>query len=135
MSSTTPYNATGRRKEAIAHAWLTPVEEGKSGKITINRRSFEEYLPTDAMQNVVLQPFYATNTIKKFDVRIVSKGGGIHGQAAAMSLAIARSLVLVDEEFRAPLREQHLLTRDSRMKERKKAGRPGARKRFQFSKR
>ena len=70
--STTPYNATGRRKEAIAHAWLTPVEEGKSGKITINRRSFEEYLPTDALQNVVLQPFYATNTMKKYDVRIVS---------------------------------------------------------------
>ncbi len=135
MSSTTPYNATGRRKEAVAHAWLTPVEEGKSGNITINRRSFEEYLPTEALQNVVLQPFYATNTIKKYDVRLVSKGGGIHGQAGAMSLAIARSLVMIDEEFRAALREQGLLTRDSRMKERKKAGRPGARKRFQFSKR
>ncbi len=135
MSSTTPYNATGRRKEAVAHAWLTPVEEGQSGSITINRRSFEEYLPTEALQNVVLQPFYATNTIKKYDVRLVSKGGGIHGQAGAMSLAIARSLVMIDEEFRAALREQGLLTRDSRMKERKKAGRPGARKRFQFSKR
>ena len=119
MSATTPYNATGRRKEAIAHAWLTPAEEGKSGKITINRRSFEEYLPTDALQNVVLQPFYATNTIKKFDVRIVTKGGGIHGQTGAMSLAIARSLVMVDEAYRALLREQHLLTRDSSMKERK----------------
>ncbi len=135
MSSTTPYNATGRRKEAVAHAWLTPVEEGKSGSITINHRSFEEYLPTEALQNVVLQPFYTTNTIKKYDVRLVSKGGGIHGQAGAMSLAIARSLVMIDEEFRAALREQGLLTRDSRMKERKKAGRPGARKRFQFSKR
>ena len=135
MSSTTPYNATGRRKEAVAHAWLTPVEEGKSGIITINRRGFEEYLPTEALQNVVLQPFYATNTIKKYDVRLVTKGGGIHGQAGAMSLAIARALVMLDEEFRAALREQGLLTRDSRMKERKKAGRPGARKRFQFSKR
>ena len=135
MSSTTPYNATGRRKEAIAHAWLTPVEEGQFGSITVNRRSFEDYLPTEALQNVVLQPFYATNTIKKYNVRLVSKGGGIHGQAGAMSLAIARSLVMVDEEFRAQLREQGLLTRDSRMKERKKAGRPGARKRFQFSKR
>ncbi len=135
MSSTTPYNATGRRKEAVAHAWLTPVEEGKSGAITVNHRSFEEYLPTEALQNVVLQPFYATNTIKKYDVRLVSKGGGIHGQAGAMSLAIARALVMIDEEFRAALREQGLLTRDSRMKERKKAGRPGARKRFQFSKR
>ena len=60
------FYGTGRRKEAIAHVWLTPAEEGKSGKITINRRSFEEYLPTDALQNVVLQPFYATNTMKKF---------------------------------------------------------------------
>lgn len=133
--STTPYNATGRRKEATAHAWLTPVEGDKAGKITINRRGFEEYLPTDALQNVVLQPFYATNTIKKYDVRIVSKGGGLHGQTGAMSLAIARALVMQNEEFRPMLREQGLLTRDSRMKERKKAGRPGARKRFQFSKR
>ncbi len=135
MSSISPYNATGRRKEAVAHAWLTPVEEGKSGSISINRRGFEEYLPTEALQNVVLQPFYATNTIKKYDVRLVTKGGGIHGQTGAMSLAIARALVMIDEEFRAALREQGLLTRDSRMKERKKAGRPGARKRFQFSKR
>ncbi len=133
--ATTPYNATGRRKEAIAHAWLTPAEEGKSGKITINRRSMEEYLPTDALQNVVLQPFYATNTIKKYNVLLVAKGGGIHGQTGAMSLAIARALVMIDESFRPMLREQKLLTRDSRMKERKKAGRPGARKRFQFSKR
>ena len=135
MSSVTPYNATGRRKEAVAHAWLTPVEEGQTGKITINPRGFEEYLVTDALQNVVLQPFYATNTIKKYDVRLVTKGGGIHGQTGAMSLAIARALVMIDEEFRTALREQGLLTRDSRMKERKKAGRPGARKRFQFSKR
>ena len=133
--STTPYHATGRRKEAIAHAWLTPAEEGKSGKIIINRRSLEEYLPTEALQNTVLQPFYVTNTIKKYDAHIVSKGGGIHGQTGAISLAIARSLVMIDEAHRATLREQHLLTRDSRMKERKKAGRPGARKRFQFSKR
>ena len=135
MSSVTPYNATGRRKEAVAHAWLTPVEEGQTGKITINRRGFEEYLVTDALQNVVLQPFYATNTIKKYDVRLVTKGGGIHGQTGAMGRAIARALVMIDEEFRTALREQGLLTRDSRMKERKKAGRPGARKRFQFSKR
>ncbi len=133
--ATTPYNATGRRKEAIAHAWLTPAAEGKSGKITINRRSMEEYLPTDALQNVVLQPFYTTNTMKKYDVLLVTKGGGIHGQTGAMSLAISRALVMIDEAYRPLLREQKLLTRDSRMKERKKAGRPGARKRFQFSKR
>ncbi len=133
--STTPYSATGRRKTAIAHAWLTPVQEGKTGTISVNRRGFEEYLVTDALQNAVLQPFYATNTMKRYDVRLVSNGGGIHGQAGAMSLAIARALVLVDEENRPLLRAQGLLTRDSRMKERKKAGRPGARKRFQFSKR
>ena len=135
MSSVTPYNATGRRKEAVAHAWLTPVEEGQTGKITINRRGFEEYLVTDALQNVVLQPFYATNTIKKYDVRLVTKGGGIHGLTGAMSLVIARALVMIDEEFRTALREQGLLTHDTRMKERKKAGRHGASKRFQFSKR
>ncbi len=133
--ATTPYNATGRRKEAVAHAWLTPVEEGKTGKITINRRSLEEYLPTDDLQNIVLQPFYATNTMKKYNVLLVTKGGGIHGQTGAMSLAIARALVMTNEALRPVLREQKLLTRDSRMKERKKAGRPGARKRFQFSKR
>ncbi len=133
--STTPYSATGRRKTAIAHAWLTPVQEGKTGTISVNRRGFEEYLVTDALQNAVLQPFYATNTMNRYDVRLVSNGGGIHGQAGAMSLAIARALVMIDEENRPLLRAQGLLTRDSRMKERKKAGRPGARKRFQFSKR
>ena len=128
---TTPYNATGRRKTAIAHAWLT---EG-SGRITINRRGFEEYLPTVQLQNAVLQPFQVTNTMNKFDVNVVTKGGGIHGQVGAIRMAIARALVQVDEASRSQLREFGLLTRDSRMKERKKPGRPGARKRYQFSKR
>ena len=131
MIQTTPYNATGRRKTAIAHAWLT---EG-TGRIMINRHVFEEYLPTVQLQNTTLQPFQVTNTMNKFDVNIVAKGGGIHGQVGAIRLAIARSLVQVDETFRTQLREHDLLTRDSRMKERKKAGRPGARKRHQFSKR
>ncbi len=131
MSQTNPYNATGRRKTAIAHAWLT---EG-SGRIMINGRTFEEYLPTVQLQNSTLQPFQVTNTMNKFDVKVVTKGGGIHGQVGAIRLAISRSLVQVDETFRAQLREYGLLTRDSRMKERKKAGRPGARKRYQFSKR
>lgn len=135
MSQSTPYNATGRRKTAIAHAWLTPAEEGKTGRITINRRGFEEYLPTIQLQNTVLQPFLVTNTMNKYNVTIVSHGGGIHGQVGAIRMAIARALVMVDEAYRSQLREQSLLTRDSRMKERKKAGRPGARKRFQFSKR
>ena len=131
MSQTTPFNATGRRKTAIAHAWLT---EG-SGRITINRRTFEEYLPTVQLQNSVLTPFQVTNTMNKFDVTVVTTGGGIHGQVGAIRLAIARALVMFNEENRAALREHGLLTRDSRMKERKKPGRPGARKRFQFSKR
>ena len=135
MSQSTPYNATGRRKTAIAHAWLTPAEEGKTGRIAINRRGFEAYLPTIQLQNTVLQPFLATNTMNKYNVTIVSHGGGIHGQVGAIRMAIARALVMVDEAYRSQLREQGLLTRDSRMKERKKAGRPGARKRFQFSKR
>lgn len=80
MSQTTPYNATGRRKTAIAHAWLT---EG-AGRITINRRGFEEYLPTVQLQNAVLQPFQVTNTMNKFDVNVVTKGGGIHGQVGAI---------------------------------------------------
>ena len=124
MSQTTPYNATGRRKTAIAHAWLT---EG-AGRITINRRGFEEYLPTVQLQNAVLQPFQVTNTMNKFDVNVVTKGGGIHGQVGAIRMAIARALVQVDEASRAQLREFGLLTRE-------KPGRPGARKRYQFSKR
>jgi small subunit ribosomal protein S9 len=115
----------------MAHAWLT---EG-SGRITINGRTFEEYLPTVQLQNSTLQPFQVTNTVNKYDVKVVTKGGGIHGQVGAIRLAIARSLVQVDEAYRAQLREFGLLTRDSRMKERKKPGRPGARKRYQFSKR
>lgn len=127
----TPYHATGRRKTAVAHAWLT---EG-TGRIYINDMLFEEYLPTAPLQNSALQPFLVTNTVNKYDVKVVAKGGGIHGQVGALRMAIARSLVIVNEENRAKLREYGLLTRDSRMKERKKPGRPGARKRFQFSKR
>lgn len=129
--SATVYNATGRRKTAIAHVWLT---EG-TGRITINRRIFEEYLPTLPLQNLTLQPFQVSNTVNKFDAKIVCKGGGIHGQVGAIRLAIARALVIQDEANRALLKEHGLMTRDPRMKERKKPGQPGARKRFQFSKR
>ena len=132
MSETaTSINATGRRKTAVAHVWLT---EG-TGRITINRRTFEEYLPTLPLQNLTLQPFQVTNTVNKFDVKVVSNGGGIHGQVGAIRLAISRALVQSDETLRSLLREHGLMTRDPRMKERKKPGRPGARKRYQFSKR
>ena len=131
MSQTTPYNATGRRQTAIAHAWLT---EG-SGRITINRRGLADCLPAVQLQNDDHQNYQVTNTMNKFDVNVVTKGGGIHGQVGAIRMAIARALVQVDEASRSQLREFGLLTRDSRMKERKKPGRPGARKRYQFSKR
>ncbi len=123
--------ATGRRKTAVARVWLT---EG-SGACTINGRHFEEYLPTLPLQNEVLAPFQATNLLNKFDLKVVSRGSGLHGQVGAIRLAVARALTAIDPELRAPLKAAGLLRRDPRMKERKKSGQPGARKQFQFSKR
>lgn len=131
MSEATINSATGRRKTAIAHVWMT---EG-TGKITVNDRPFEEYFGTVQLQNVVLKPFQQSNLVNKFDVRVATKGGGINGQAGAISLAISRALTQLNGENRALLKPEGLLTRDPRMKERKKPGQPGARKRFQFSKR
>lgn len=131
MATATEYTATGRRKTAVARAYLT---EG-SGNIEINGRSFEEYFATLPLQGLVLHPFQVANLMNKYDVRIVAKGGGLHGQAGAAKLAIARALLQVDAELRPALKAAGLLRRDPRAKERKKAGQPGARKRFQFSKR
>jgi small subunit ribosomal protein S9 len=131
MSEATTFSATGRRKNAVAHAWIT---EG-TGQITINKRAFEDYLPTLTQQNAVLTPFQVSNLLNKFDVRVTTKGGGINGQVGAIRLAVARALIQHDPELRPALKEAMLLRRDPRMKERKKAGQPGARKRFQFSKR
>lgn len=131
MSEATINGATGRRKNAIAHAWIT---EG-TGKITINKRAFEDYLPTLTHQNAVLQPFQETKLVNKFDVTVTAKGGGTNGQVGAIRLAIARALIKHDLELRPALKAALLLRRDPRMKERKKYGQPGARKRFQFSKR
>ncbi len=125
------YCATGRRRTAVARVWLT---EG-TGQAEINGLPFEEYLPTIPLQNELLAPFQATKLINKFDLKVKSSGGGIKGQAGAIKLAIARALILVDPELRPALKESGLLRRDPRMKERKKAGQPGARKAFQFSKR
>jgi small subunit ribosomal protein S9 len=129
-AATTP-SATGRRKDAVAHVWIT---EG-TGTITVNGRAFDDYLPTAELQNAVLQPFQQTNLVNKFDVKVVAGGGGIHGQAGAIRMAIARALTRHDVELRKQLKPAGMLRRDPRMKERKKPGRPGARKRFQFSKR
>ena len=131
MSEANVYSATGRRKNAVAHAWIT---EG-TGEIVINKRQFEDYLPTLTHQNAVLAPFEISSLAKKFDVRVSTNGGGTNGQVGAIRLAVARALIQFDPELRPALKAALMLRRDPRMKERKKAGQPGARKRFQFSKR
>ncbi|MDR1055855.1 MAG: 30S ribosomal protein S9 [Prevotellaceae bacterium] len=125
-------NALGRRKAAIARVY---VSQGK-GNITINNRPLQEYFASELLQYVVKQPLLATNNTENFDIKVNLDGGGTKGQAEALRLAIARALCKIDEEaFRPPLKASGFLTRDSRIVERKKPGRPGARKRFQFSKR
>ena len=131
MTATTTNSATGRRKTAVARVWMT---EG-TGQIVINNRAFEDYLPTLELQNSILSPFQAAGLTNKFDLKIVVKGGGTHAQAIAIRHAISRSLTQVDPENRKVVKPLGFLTRDPRMKERKKSGQPGARKRFQFSKR
>lgn len=125
------YIATGRRKTAVAQIRMT---QG-TGKIEVNGRAFEDYFPTEELQNHVLQPLQVAKGANAFDVSAKAVGGGLAGQAGAIRLAVARALLQTDENLRNPLRDDGLLTRDPRMKERKKAGQPGARKRFQFSKR
>jgi small subunit ribosomal protein S9 len=125
------FSATGRRKTSVAQVRLS---QG-SGKIEVNGRPFEEYFPTAPLQLTVLKPFEVTKTTNAFDVQVRASGGGPTGQAGAVRLGIARALLEVDAAMRPALKEEGLLTRDPRMKERKKAGQPGARKRFQFSKR
>lgn len=131
MTATTTQSATGRRKTAVARVWMT---EG-SGQITINGRPFEEYLPTIELQNAILAPLQAVSVMNKFDINVIVKGGGTHAQAVSIRHAISRSLTQVDPENRKVIKPLGFLTRDPRMKERKKSGQPGARKRFQFSKR
>nr|BCX01059.1 MAG: 30S ribosomal protein S9 [Bacteroidota bacterium] len=125
------YQAVGRRKTSTARVYLRPG----SGQITINRRRFEEYFPLSWHREDILLPFKITGTLGQFDVVATVRGGGMSGQAGAMRLGIARALVRYNEDFRKPLRDAGLLTRDPRMVERKKYGQPKARKRFQFSKR
>jgi small subunit ribosomal protein S9 len=123
--------ATGRRKTSVARVRMT----AGSGKIDINGRSFEEYFPTAPLQNAVLQPLQTVKLANTYDISINATGGGSTGQAGAVRLAISRALLQVDNNLRATLKVEGLLRRDPRMKERKKSGQPGARKRFQFSKR
>jgi len=122
---------TGRRKTAVARVRLC----AGSGKIVVNGRPFETYFPLEAMRVLATQPLTVTESTSKFDVRINVAGGGPSGQAGAVRHGIARALLKVDANLRASLKAEGFLTRDPRMKERKKYGQPGARKRFQYSKR
>jgi small subunit ribosomal protein S9 len=131
MAQTEEFIATGRRKTSVARIRMTPG----SGKIDINGRSFEDYFPTPPLQNTVLQPLQTAKVVNAYDLSINTTGGGATGQAGAVRLAISRALLQVDANLRATLKAEGLLRRDPRMKERKKSGQPGARKRFQFSKR
>lgn len=125
------YAATGRRKTSVARVRLRPGE----GKLTVNGRPAEEYFPVESMRLQIFQPFQVVGMEGKFDVIAKTAGGGLSGQAGAIRLGIARALALMDINLRPTLKKAGLLTRDPRMKERKKSGQPGARKRFQFSKR
>ena len=124
------YYATGRRKTAVARVWLT---QG-SGSIKVNNRTVEEYFG-EAVRQQALRPLTSLGVEGEFDIWCSVKGGGISGQAGALRHGLARALVVANEDYRKPLRRHGFLTRDSRMVERKKYGQPGARKRFQFSKR
>ena len=131
MTDQEKYRATGRRKTSVARVLLRPG----TGKVQVNGRPFEGYFPSEALRIEVQQPLVATELAGKFDVVISADGGGIHGQAGAARLGIARALLVLNPELRPRLRQGGFLTRDPRAKERKKYGQKGARKRFQFSKR
>ena len=125
------YYGTGRRKTSTARVFLRPG----SGAISINQRSFDAFFPTEALRTQIRRPLVLTETSDKFDILATVAGGGVSGQAGAVRLGIARALVEYNLELRRKLKEEGLLTRDARAKERKKYGMAGARKRFQFSKR
>ena len=125
------YYATGRRKTSTARVFLRPG----TGAMSINSRAFEAFFPTEALRVQIRRPLLLTETAEKFDILATVAGGGVSGQAGAVRLGIARALVAYNLELRKRLKEEGLLTRDARAKERKKYGMAGARKRFQFSKR
>lgn len=125
------FYATGKRKSSIARVWLKPGE----GKITVNDRELETYFPLDTSRVMIFQPLELTGTLGQFDISVNVQGGGIRGQAGAIRHGITRALLTVKDEFREMLKKAGLITRDPRVKERKKYGQKGARKKFQFSKR
>lgn len=125
------WHAVGRRKSAVARVYLRPG----TGTIKVNGRAFEEYLPTGTRRQHVMQPLELTEMAETFDILVNVKGGGLTGQAGAMRHGITRALMLYNAELRGALKKAGFVTRDAREVERKKYGQPGARKRFQFSKR
>jgi small subunit ribosomal protein S9 len=131
MADTKEFLGTGRRKTAVARVRLATG----SGKIVINGRPFEIYFPTDTLRTLATAPLAVTESVAKYDIRVNLDGGGPMGQAGAMRHGISRALLKVDAALRASLKAAGFLTRDPRMRERKKYGQPGARKRFQYSKR
>ncbi|HEU4640959.1 MAG TPA: 30S ribosomal protein S9 [Gemmatimonadaceae bacterium] len=131
MADGTTTHTIGRRKESVCRLYIRPG----SGKWDVNGRTLGDYFPRPALVSAIQQPFTATDTLGRYDVMARLEGGGLSGQAGALRLAVARALVTIEESHRRKLRDLGLLTRDARAVERKKPGRPKARKRFQFSKR
>jgi small subunit ribosomal protein S9 len=131
MADSDYMRATGRRKSAAAQVRILPG----SGLITVNSKEFAQYFPGEPLRGYVTQPLMITGTLDKYDIKVTVKGGGKMGQAAAMRHGLSRALVKSEPNCKGVLKESGMLTRDSRVKERKKPGQPGARKRFQFSKR
>ena len=125
------YYGTGRRKTSTARVYLRPG----SGDIKVNRRTFDEYFPNEALRMIIRQPLSLTDTVGKFDILVNVDGGGTAGQAGAVRHGITRALLEFNADLRSTLKKAGLVTRDPRKKERKKYGQKGARKRFQFSKR
>jgi small subunit ribosomal protein S9 len=131
MASVDNHYATGRRKEAVARVWIRPG----SGKVMINDRTLEVYFGRETLKMILRQPFEVTESIDRWDVSVNVVGGGLSGQAGAIRHGITRALIKANPALRSSLKKAGFVTRDSRRVERKKYGRPGARKRFQFSKR
>jgi small subunit ribosomal protein S9 len=131
METTARYHGLGRRKTSVARVWLKPG----SGQWSVNGRPLADYLPRPSHQLHAQEPLIATELLSRFDVQVNVDGGGQTGQAGAIRMGLSRALLKYDEELRPALRAKEMLTRDPREVERKKPGRPGARKRFQFSKR
>ena len=125
------WHAVGKRKTSIARVWVKPG----TGLITVNNKALDQYMTRESGVELVKQPLEITETMAKYDININVRGGGVIGQAGAIRHGISRALVSINPEFRTPLKKAELLTRDPRMKERKKYGQAGARARFQYSKR